>query len=288
LSAGLPAPLPTTVAGLPGIHTLARGPRRQLTILLAHGVLCDHTFLEPWVAWFGAAGFDTYAVSRRGRQGQPPLHSDGVTFEDFLSDTRRAAGALPHPLLLVGHSLGGILALKAAEQGACEAVALLAPVPPRGIIPLGRIRDLPPQLAQVGSLLSGGTFYPSFRQATAMFMGRIPQPQRRDLYQRYTPDSARAVRTTYIPGVRVDPSRMRVPLLCLVGAEDATIPPKTVARLAQRYGGHFHSLSGHAHELVAEPRWQEVAQVIASWAEGIAPNLAAPEAGGQATARPRA
>jgi pimeloyl-ACP methyl ester carboxylesterase len=253
--------------------------------MLAHGILCDHTFFEPWVAWLGAAGFDTYAVSRRGRLGQPPPHSKTVTFDDFLSDTRKAALALPHPLLLVGHSLGGILALKAAEQGACEAVALLAPVPPRGIIPLGRIRNLPPQLAQVGSVLVGGTFYPSFRQASAMFMGRIPQSQRRSLYQRYTPDSGRAIRATYLPGVGVDRARVKVPLLYLVGEEDATIPPQSVARLAQRYGGRFRSLPGHAHELVAEPGWQQVAQAIASWAEEIAPNPSA-GCGSEATVRP--
>lgn len=273
---GYPTVRTTTVAGLPAIHAVPSGHRRSMAVLFAHGVLCDHTFFEPWVAWFEAAGFDAYAVSRRGRLGHPPFHSRSVTFEEFLSDTKSAAQALPHPLLLVGHSLGGILALKAAEQGACEAAALLAPVPPRGIVPLGRLRDLPPQLAQVGSVLAGGTFYPSFRQASAMFMGRIPQSQRRPLYRRYTPDSGRAIRATYLPGISVDRTRVRLALLCLVGEEDATIPPRCVESLARRYGGSFGSLAGHAHELVAEPGWQQVAEQVATWAGGLQTNLSAP------------
>ncbi|MGA7087680.1 MAG: alpha/beta fold hydrolase [Candidatus Dormiibacterota bacterium] len=243
-------------------------------MLFVHGVLCDHTFFQSWVQWFSAAGFDAYAVSRRGRRGTPPPDSRGVTFSDFLEDTLNAARQLPHPLLLVGHSLGGILALKAAEQNACEALVLLAPVPPRGILPLVRLRQLPPQLAQLTTVLTGGTFYPSLRQASAMFMGRIPAPQRRDLYRRYAGDSGLALRSTYLPGIPVDPSLLTTPLLCLVGDEDATIPPRSVAQLAQRYRGAFQSLSGHAHELVAEPGWEEVAAMIAAWARRLPPRRA--------------
>jgi pimeloyl-ACP methyl ester carboxylesterase len=194
-----------------------------------------------------------------------------VTFSDFLEDTLKAARQLPHPLLLVGHSLGGILALKAAEQKACEALVLLAPVPPRGILPLVRLRQLPPQLAQLRAVLTGGTFYPSLRQASAMFMGRIPASQRRELYRRYTPDSGLALRATYLPGIPVDPALLTIPLLCLAGEEDATIPPRSVAQVAKRYGGEFRSLSGHAHELAAEPGWEEVAAMIVAWAERLAP-----------------
>ena len=269
-----PALQATTIAGLPAVHGPASEPRQNLTVLFAHGVLCDHMFFESWVGWFGAAGFDAYAVSRRGRRGQPPTNSRGVTFVDFLEDTLNAARELPHPLLLVGHSLGGILALKAAEQKACEALVLLAPVPPRGILPLVRLRQLPPQLAQLTTVLTGGTFYPSLRQATAMFLGRIPAAQRRDLYRRYTPDSGLAVRSTYLPGIPVDPSLLTVPLFSLVGEEDATIPPRSVAQVAKRYGGAFRKLSGHAHELVAEPGWEEIAAMIAAWAQRLPPRSA--------------
>ncbi|MGA8427790.1 MAG: alpha/beta fold hydrolase [Candidatus Dormiibacterota bacterium] len=242
-----------------------------MSVLFLHGVLADHTFFNSWVGWFSAAGFDAYAVSRRGRQGQPPINSGGVTCWDFLEDTLNAARQLPHPLLMVGHSLGGILALKAAEQKACEALVLLAPVPPRGILPLVKLRQLPPQLAQLTTVLTGGTFYPSLRQASAMFMGRIPSSQRRDFYQRYTPDSGLALRSTYLPGIPVDPARLTMPLLCLVGEEDATIPPCSVAQLSHRYGGDFRSLPGHAHELVAEPGWQELAAMIADWSQNLPP-----------------
>ncbi|MGP8250020.1 MAG: alpha/beta hydrolase [Candidatus Dormibacteria bacterium] len=264
-------PQPTTVAGLPAIHAPACGPRRDLTVLLVHGAMCDHTFFNSWVGWFSAAGFDAYAVSRRGRQRKPPINSRGVTFSDFLEDTVSAAHQLPHPLLLVGHSLGGILALKAAEQRACEALVLLAPIPPRGILPLVRLRQLPPQLAQLTTVLTGGTFYPSLRQTSTMFMGRIPAAQRWELYRRYTPDSGLALRSTYIPGIAVDPALLTIPLLCLVGEEDATIPPRSVAQIARRYGGVFRSLPGHAHELVGEPGWEEVAAMIAAWSQSLAP-----------------
>jgi pimeloyl-ACP methyl ester carboxylesterase len=267
-------PQPITIAGLPAIHSPASGSRKnRLTVLFAHGVMCDHTFFDSWVSWFSRAGFDAYAVSRRGRQGQPPVDSRGVTFADFLDDTCIAAQQLPRPLLLVGHSLGGILALKAAELGACDALALLAPVPPRGVLPLVGLRHLPPQLAQLTTVLMGGTFNPSFRQASAMFMGRIPAAQRRDLYRRYTPDSGLALRSTYLPGISVDPARLTIPLICLVGAEDATIPPRIVAKVAKRYGGECRTLLGHAHELVAEPGWEDVAAIIGAWAERILPTI---------------
>jgi hypothetical protein len=54
-----------------------------------------------------------------------------------------------------------------------------------------------------------------------------------------------------------------------VGEQDATIPPRSVAQVAKRYGGEFRKLPGHAHELVADPGWEEVAAMIAAWAQRL-------------------
>lgn len=253
------------MAGRPALRARPEAPRRDHSTLFCHGMMCDHTFFSGWLAHFARLGFDSFAVSRRGRRGEPPVGGRGVSFEEFLDDTLEAAAALPHPLLLVGHSMGGLLCLKAAEQGACEQLALLAPLPPRGIFSLPKLGQLPPQLAQLRSVLAGGIFHPRRRQAEAMFMGRIPASRRGDLYGRYTPDSALALRSAYLPGIPVDRERIRVPLLCLTGEEDAAVSPGSVARVARRYGGELHRLPDHAHELVAEPGWEEIADLIARW-----------------------
>ena len=69
--------------------------------------------------------------------------------EDYQAQVRAALAALPRPRVLVGASLGGLLA--AMNAGAADALVLVNPMPPRGL------PDAPRRPAQraVGALADG-------------------------------------------------------------------------------------------------------------------------------------
>src|SRR5689334_15406788 len=110
--------------GAPALR-VAGAPGRP-TLLYIHGSFVTHEPWRPWLERFGARGFAGLAVARRGRLGYGPERASGLRFLDY---TLRVVDALPEPPILVGHSLGALLAQKVAELGRARAMVLLSPAP---------------------------------------------------------------------------------------------------------------------------------------------------------------
>src|SRR5262249_37227024 len=111
------------VAGFPGLRI--RGAGRPLVMFL-HGSFATH---EPFAPWMERIGGACVALSRRGRLGVGPERAAGVRFADYLEDTLKAIDALGEAPILVGHSLGALIAQKVAELGRARGLALLSPAP---------------------------------------------------------------------------------------------------------------------------------------------------------------
>jgi pimeloyl-ACP methyl ester carboxylesterase len=80
-----------------------------------------------WNLWRGV--LDANAIAVHALELQPAAAGLGATtLEDYLVQVRDALQALPHPRVLVGASLGGLLAAMCADQA--DALVLVNPLPP--------------------------------------------------------------------------------------------------------------------------------------------------------------
>lgn len=237
-------------------------------VLFVHGYFADATVFSDWLPYFAARGFVPVALNLRGRAGSRPGTEIGrVSIDEYVEDAALAARALGRPLV-VGHSMGGLLAQRLAALDLAEAVALIAPAPPRGITvmtwPLA-IR----QLKYLPAILASRPVRPSREDLRALVMNRVPPEQQDEVIDRLVPDSGRAGRELSITGVPVDASRVRCPVLVLGGSDDRFIPARTIARVADRYGTRLRVFAGHGHMIVLEPGWEEIAHIVADWFAGI-------------------
>src|SRR6202043_817899 len=57
----------------------------------------------------------------------------GVSMTDYAADIARLCNELPEPPVLLGHSMGGLVAQLAARRADIQALVLLAPSPPWGV-----------------------------------------------------------------------------------------------------------------------------------------------------------
>lgn len=111
-------------------------------LVFAHGWCCDHTYFEPQFEHF-KAGHRVVAVDLRGH-GQSDKPQQDYTISGFADDLVWIARQLDlREVVLVGHSLGGIVALQAAADHPelVAAVVLLDPSPvvrPPGLDELAR------------------------------------------------------------------------------------------------------------------------------------------------------
>jgi pimeloyl-ACP methyl ester carboxylesterase len=238
-------------------------------VLFLHGYFADATVFEDWLPLFAARGFAPVAVNLRGRAGsRPETEIGGVSIDDYVEDAALVARALGRPLV-VGHSMGGLLAQRLAALDLVEAAALIAPAPPRGITVMTwelAVR----QLKYLPAILTSRPVRPSREDVRALVMNRMPPEQQDEVIDRLVPDSGRAGRELSLTGVPVDASRVRCPLLVICGADDKFIPAKTVARVARRYGAPLRVIPGRGHMIVLEPGWRELAGIIAEWFDAIA------------------
>jgi non-heme chloroperoxidase len=241
-------------------------------VVMIHGA-----FSGPWV-WSGfagkfkKAGYEVHAPCLRhhdGKASTDPLAK--VSLTDYAADLEEFLDELGAPAILVGHSMGGLLAQMLAAKKKAHAVILLAPSAPWGVPPstLFEIASAQTMLLNVG--FWDTVLAPDEHIAGGHFLDRMPD--RDKVAARLVPESGRAIFEIMHWGLdmrragEVDDRKLTCPLLVLVGSEDRINPPSTVQRVAGLYRelATFEKVPGMSHWLVGEPGWEKVADRAIAW-----------------------
>src|SRR5437762_71803 len=105
--------MPLEIAGLKVERVTPRAPARANPILFLHGMWGGSWMWDHYLGFFAGRGYTGYALNLRGHHGSKPVDDIGrVRFADYLADARAAAAAIGNPII-VGHSMGGLLAARA-------------------------------------------------------------------------------------------------------------------------------------------------------------------------------
>jgi pimeloyl-ACP methyl ester carboxylesterase len=256
--------LTTEIAGYPAMHAVVDGADAPFTVLFLHGIMGHHGQFERYLRFFSARGFDCFAVSRRGRLGVPPEHARGVRIEDYVQDTLRVLEVLGDGVVVVGHSLGGLIAQKVAEAGRCRAAVLVSSAPPRGVGVRPPWSAMPFYASAMPAIVSGRPKLTPYDVVSRVAMGRVPENDRRRIYDAFVPESGLVFRALAL-GAPVAASAVHCPVLCVGGDSDGVFPPRVLHGIARRYGAEAHEQPEAGHWLLDEPRWEAAASRIADW-----------------------
>jgi pimeloyl-ACP methyl ester carboxylesterase len=104
--------------------------RRMTPILLIHGGWIGPWCWDQFAGSLADRGHDVRAMRLRGHDQQPGRIWHRI--EHYLDDVRHAAAGFGEPPVLVGHSMGGLLAQKHLERYPARGAVLLASVPTGG------------------------------------------------------------------------------------------------------------------------------------------------------------
>jgi pimeloyl-ACP methyl ester carboxylesterase len=238
-------------------------------VLCLHGLFAGAWAFERFLPLVAERGHPAAALSFRAHSPTTASHGVGrLSLENYVDDAATAAAALGRPIV-VGHSLGGLVALLLAAHDLVRAAVLVSPAPPRGIPVFS-----PALLARMGrhlpALLLSRPFVPTDDDLDALVLNRVPPEERNALRRRFTPDSGRAAREAALGIHAVPAGAVRVPLLVVSGDDDRFVPLGVARKVARRYGAPLHVAPGHGHFLFAEPGWQTHAEVILDWIESAA------------------
>ncbi|GGG31508.1 alpha/beta hydrolase [Caldovatus sediminis] len=253
-------------------------------LLLLHGAAGGAwMWCEGFAARLAEAGWLVAALDLRRRR------ADGAeaSLADYAADARAALAALRRPALLVGHSLGGLLAQRLLAEPAVRGAALLAPVPPEGLWWSSlRLVALDPLLAHgVARMADGGAHGASpaglgaARAAlrAALFHPDLPEATALRHLRRLTRESAVAVLEAQAPQPLLPAALLGRPVLAVARAGDRLIPADTVLRTAAFHGAAATLFDGPGHAMMLDLDWRDIADHLLGWA-ARQPRLAPAEA----------
>jgi non-heme chloroperoxidase len=252
---------------------------KRSPVVMIHGAFCGGWAFDGWRALFKAAGHPVHAPTLRHHDCgmNPPPALGKTSMLDYAHDLEGLLDGIGDWPILVGHSLGGLLAQMLAARRNVRALILLAPSSPWGMSP-----STPFEFFSAQALYMAGGFWsmplkPEPWIAAAHALDLLPAAERDAIFSRFVPESGLATFETMHwmfdlkRATHVDARAVSCPILCFAGARDRVNPPLTVRRVARRYGGRarYEELPGRSHWLIGEPGWERIARGCLSWLDGV-------------------
>ncbi len=236
------------------------------TVLLVHGV-SEHTGRWHHVAEFLVdEGFEVFGFDQRahGESGTGILDIEDFTlFVDDVADMIRAVRTEGSPLVVYGHSMGGLVSVLYAQSAHPQPDLMVLSAP-------ALIAAVPAPLRLAANVL--GRFAPKLAMASAVEKAHLSRDP--EVGEAYVNDPLVYLKVTTRFGrllfasmdrAREAIARIKTPILVIHGAEDELVPPRASAILAGLASVERRVFPGLRHEMHNEPESTEVLGFISRW-----------------------
>jgi pimeloyl-ACP methyl ester carboxylesterase len=122
------------------VHTLLpEEPTARPPVVLVHGAANSATVWTFWQRALADTGYTSHAVDLRGHGASAAVDLSTTTMAEYADDVARVVTDLPRPCVLMGWSMGGLIAMMAAQRAGAVAVVGLAPSTPASAVDPAKI-----------------------------------------------------------------------------------------------------------------------------------------------------
>ncbi len=242
---------------------------RRKPLLFVHGELAGSWAWERFLGYFAGRGWEGHALNLRNHHWSQTADPAELSFETFVDDVGAAMDRLGPTVVAVGHGMGGLLALKAAERRDLSGLVLIASELPGDVrepTESHRIREIPELF---GPSLLGWANLPEKLQRDHRDLTLADVLRVRHLMGQKPHESGRA-RRTMLRGVRVDPAKLaHIPRLVIGGGLDRVVSLEASERLASWLGAEYEPFGAHSHYglILGEGGFTQVADSIRGFLE---------------------
>jgi pimeloyl-ACP methyl ester carboxylesterase len=242
---------------------------RRKPLLFIHGELAGSWLWERYLGYFAGRGWEGHALNLQNHFWSRTEDPTTLSFETYTEDVVAALERLGPATVVVGHGMGGLLALKASERMAMAGLVLLSSDLPRDLRVPARsheLRDIPDVYgkAMIGWATLPEKLQRDHRDLTMDDVLRIQHL----LGQK--PHESGAARRQVLQGVSIDRRALaEVPKLVIGAGLDLAVPEEASARLADWLGAEYEPFGAHSHYglVVGEQSHQQVAEAIRAFLE---------------------
>ena len=250
-------------------------------VLLIHGTWCNGDNWDELATSLEALGYTVHAPTLR-HHGHPnhidlatnAQHVSKVGLLDYVADLRELVESLDSPPIIIGHSLGALLAQLLAARVSSAGVVLLGPAPNAGMW-----ANYPSMVAlwmrYLPRWIAGKPMYPVSPKAWDKYVcNETAADISEAYYATLCAESGTAYREMalwYVDpkrAARVDYRAVNAPVLVITGSEDKCTAPRIGRVLARKYGdqGTYVELQGSDHMMTTGAYLPQTLNALNAWA----------------------
>jgi pimeloyl-ACP methyl ester carboxylesterase len=240
---------------------------RRKPLLFVHGELTGSWLWERYLGYFAGRGWEGHALNLQNHFWSRTADPTELSFDTYTEDVVAALERLGPSTVIVGHAMGGLLALKAAERMPIAGIVLISSELPRDLRVPARsheLREIPPVF---GRSLVGWETLPEKLQRDHRDL-TIDDVMRIQHLLGQKPHESGAARRQVLQGISVDRRPFaEIPRLVIGGGLDQTVPEEGSERLAEWLGAEYEPFGAHSHYglVIGEQSHQQVAETIRSF-----------------------
>ncbi|MGA2319091.1 MAG: alpha/beta hydrolase [Thermodesulfobacteriota bacterium] len=209
------------------------------TIVMIHGMWGTGWYWENFKGFFEGKGYQCVVPTLRYHdmdpKGIPDPRLGTTSLLDYAADLEKLIRELEGTPILMGHSMGGLLAQILSSRGLAKALV--------------------------------------FAEAAYSMLNLMPFESQKSIYDKFVFESGRAASEIGFwlfdskKAARVDESKVTCPVLIVAGEKDRIVPVSVTRKIAEKYKkvSTYKEFPDHSHWVVGEPGWQEITEYIKEW-----------------------
>ncbi len=242
---------------------------RRKPLLFVHGELTGSWLWERFLGYFAGRGWEGHALNLRNHHWSQTADPAELSFELYVEDVASVMARLGPGVVVIGHGMGGLLALKAAERQPLSGLVLVASHLPGDLrLPAHQheLREIP---ELYGKSMIGWETLPERLQRDHSDLSISDILRIQHLMGQKPHESGRA-RRTMLRGIRINRELLEaVPKLVIGGGIDRQVAVESAERLAEWLDAPFEPFGAHSHYglVVGEEGFAQVADSVRAFLE---------------------
>jgi len=247
------------------------------TVVFIHGMYMTPLCWEQWAERFQARGYRTLAPAWPGRDKSikelqtPDSNLSKLNLTDILDHLTQKIQALDEKPILIGHSMGGLVAQILLNRGLASAAIPIESAPPAGVFST-KFSFLKANWGHITPFANPNSpVIMTFERFQYVFVNGMNMAEQRAAFDRYVVPESRAVPRQSLTSVaKIDFKKEHGPILIIAGGNDNVIPASLCKTTYEKYKASssvtdFKEFPGRNHFLLGQKNWEEIADHCMDW-----------------------
>src|SRR5262245_61206790 len=107
---------------------------RRKPLYLLHGELGGSWLWHRYLGYFAPRGWEGHALNLRGHYWSETAHFNEIDLTTYIDDAIAGGATMSRPPIVIGHGMGGLLAMKVAESRPISGLVLISSALPAELL----------------------------------------------------------------------------------------------------------------------------------------------------------